>query len=279
MILVLLAIASLAGVWYLQKPHSVPVSENTAQTPKDYKNISYEIEGVSVLLDNGRAEVAVAPGSATKITTRYFGNEAYGDLDGDGADDVALYLTQDGGGSGTFYYIVSALKKGDTYRGTNAVLAGDRIAPQNIEIKNGVVIANYADRKPDEPMSAQPSLGKSKYLVVEAGRLTETPIYVESVQKGTIVSSPLVVTGAAKGPWFFEASFPLKLEDETGQMIAQSHATALGEWMTTDYVGFSGTITFTKPSGVKRGYLVVEKDNPSGLPEHDDARRIPIVFE
>jgi len=282
-VLIILAGAGVAEFWYLQKSAHVSKDPDslqpTGQISMDHKNIAYEVGGVSIKLVNGYAEVVDAPGSASKITTRYFGNEARGDLDGDGAEDIAFLLTQDGGGSGTFYYVVVALKKGDTYQGTNAVLVGDRIAPQTMEIKNSVLIANYVDRKPDEPMSAKPSLGKSKYLVVDAGKLVETPIYVASVQKGATVSSPLVVNGVAKGLWFFEASFPLKLEDDAGHVIAQSHAMALGEWMTTDYVGFSGTITFTKPIGVRYGYLVVEKDNPSGLPEHDDSRRIPVIFE
>ena len=57
------------------------------------------------------------------------------------------------------------------FRGTNAVLLGDRIAPQTIEIRDGVVIANYTDRRPEESMAVPPSVGMSKYLVVKAGEL------------------------------------------------------------------------------------------------------------
>jgi len=138
-----------------------------------YQDATYEVERRPVTLVNGVAEVAAAPGSASKVTTRVFGNEATGDLNGDGQADVAFVLTQSGGGSGTFYYIVAALKTAGGYVGTNAVLLGDRVAPQPTTIEGGIAIANYAERKPGEPMTAQPSVGVSKRVKVVDGRLVE----------------------------------------------------------------------------------------------------------
>ena len=145
----------------------------TPATPAGYLDGTYTIEGVNVTLVNGAASTPAAPGSASTIDTRYFGNEAEGDLNGDGVPDVAFLLTQSGGGSGTFYYVVAALATSNGHQGTNAVLLGDRIAPQTTEIRNGELIVNYADRAPGEPMTAQPSLGVSKYLTVENGALVE----------------------------------------------------------------------------------------------------------
>jgi hypothetical protein len=62
---------------------------------------------------------------------------------------------------------------GDKYSGTNAVLVGDRIFPQNIKIRSGVIIAAYDDRRPDEPMTAPLSVAKTKYLGVKNGQLEE----------------------------------------------------------------------------------------------------------
>jgi len=146
----------------------------TAPAPASHLDASYEIEGQVVTLVGGVAEVQAAPGSASKITTRVFGNEAMGDLNGDGKEDTAFLLTQDGGGSGTFFYVVVALKTDDGYTGTNAVLLGDRVAPQTTEIHGIELIVNYAERAPGEPMTAQPSVGVSKYLKVVDGELVET---------------------------------------------------------------------------------------------------------
>jgi len=128
----------------------------------DYKNTSYKIEGQKVVLKNGISD-----------TVRYFGNEAFGDLNGDGRNDVAFIVTQSPGGSGTFYYVVVALKGREKYLGTNAILLGDRIAPQTTEIRNSEIIVNYADRKLGEPMTALPSVGVSKYFNIVSNALFE----------------------------------------------------------------------------------------------------------
>ena len=138
-----------------------------------YEDATYTIDGMAVTLVNGVAEVDAAPGSASKVVTRSFGKSASGDLNADGQADVAFILTQDGGGSGTFYYVVTALKAGTGFKGTNAVLLGDRISPQSISIQNGLITVQYLDRKPDEPMSAEPTVSASKQLKVVDGQLSE----------------------------------------------------------------------------------------------------------
>jgi len=154
----------------------------------DPLNASYIIEGQIIRLIDGRNETEAAPGSATKVITTVFGKPVYGNIDGKGDVDAALILTYDPGGSGTFYYIAAALKVKGNYRGTNAVPLGDRIAPQNVSVRDGVIIANYADRRRDEPMAASPSIRTSKYLVLERHVLKETapPIEGEEVLGGWV---------------------------------------------------------------------------------------------
>lgn len=146
--------------------------EKQAYVALDYKNAEYMIEGQRVRLINGISESEAAPGSASKVVTKYFGNDFFGDLDGNGLEDVAFVLTQTGGGSGVFYYAVAALSTEEGYLGSDGYFLGDRVAPQstnaspNPKHKN-VVVFNYADRLPGEPMSAQPSQGKSVYLKID----------------------------------------------------------------------------------------------------------------
>lgn len=108
---------------------------------------------------------------------------------------------------------------------------------------------------------------------------THPNIIVTSPQAGDTISSPLVVTGEARGIWYFEASFPAILVDWDGLIIAEVPAQAAGDWMTTDFVPFRVEIPFVRPAYGKRGALILKKDNPSGLPENDAAVEIPIVFE
>ncbi|MEK7554657.1 MAG: GerMN domain-containing protein [Patescibacteria group bacterium] len=103
-------------------------------------------------------------------------------------------------------------------------------------------------------------------------------IQAANPRPGEVIESPLLIDGEARGTWYFEASFPVVLLDEKGTVIATSHMEAQGEWMTEEFVPFKGTIAFTVPE-TETGTLVLKKDNPSGLPEHDDELRIPVRFK
>lgn len=104
---------------------------------------------------------------------------------------------------------------------------------------------------------------------------------------GDFIESPLTITGEARGYWYFEASFPVVLVNWDGLIIAQGIATAQDEWMTEDFVPFEVTLEFESPvfenaqgdHFSRRGALIFQKDNPSGLPEFDDALEIPIRFQ
>lgn len=103
------------------------------------------------------------------------------------------------------------------------------------------------------------------------------------VAAGDSIHSPLTITGEARGFWFFEASFPVVLTDWDGRIIAETFATAQSDWMTESFVPFEVTLEFKVPPGpggtINRGTLILQRDNPSGLPENDAALEIPIVFE
>jgi hypothetical protein len=92
-----------------------------------------------------------------------------------------------------------------------------------------------------------------------------------------LVESPLTVSGEARGSWYFEASFPVKLLDGNGRLVVARPAQAQGEWMSAEHVPFEAVLGFTPP-GTATGTLVLQKSNPAGLPEHDDSRTIPVKF-
>lgn len=103
-------------------------------------------------------------------------------------------------------------------------------------------------------------------------------IVLESPRPGEQVESPLEVTGQARGSWYFEGDFPVVLTDWDGRIIAETYATAQGPWMTTDFVPFTATVAFDRPDYGDYGFLILRKDNPSDLPEHDDALEIRVRF-
>jgi len=105
-------------------------------------------------------------------------------------------------------------------------------------------------------------------------------IRINTPRPNQTISSPLTITGEARGNWYFEASFPIVLTDWDGKIIAKGIARAKSDWMTTDFVPFEATLTFTVDKNAYRnkGSLILRKDNPSGLPQNDDALEIPIMI-
>ena len=141
----------------------------------DAKNSSFTIDDSKITLVNGEYRTEITPGSASKNIIKYFGNEASGDLNSDGLPDTAFLITQNTGGSGIFYYVVVALRTSDGYKTTNAFFIGDRIAPQTTEINSVAkeLYVNYADRKPGEPFTVQPSQGKTLVLKITPNEVLE----------------------------------------------------------------------------------------------------------
>ena len=92
------------------------------------------------------------------------------------------------------------------------------------------------------------------------------------------VVSPLSINGEARGTWFFEAQFSASLLDENGRILGTGVMTADSEWMTEEFVPYTGELVFNAPTGTK-GKLILEKNNPSGIPQKDSQLIVPVVFE
>lgn len=105
-----------------------------------------------------------------------------------------------------------------------------------------------------------------------------------SVEPDDVIESPLVIEGEARGQWYFEATFPVVLTNWDGLIIAEGYAEAQDDWMTTEFVPFTATLEFESPYAegdpdfMKRGSLILQKANASGLPEHDAAYEMTVYF-
>ena len=102
-------------------------------------------------------------------------------------------------------------------------------------------------------------------------------IQVTEPQANQEISSPILIKGQARGFWYFEASFPIEVQDSDKMTIATGIAQAKGDWMTDDFVPFEASLDFDRPFS-KNGYLILKKDNPSGDPNKDDQLILPIIF-
>ncbi|MDO8241068.1 MAG: DUF333 domain-containing protein [Candidatus Moranbacteria bacterium] len=97
------------------------------------------------------------------------------------------------------------------------------------------------------------------------------------------ISSPIYVSGRARGTWFFEGSFPVEVYDSNNKLLGSSTISfapksADDTWMTENFVNFSGSVKFSQPTTAS-GYLLLKKDNPSGNSATDEALRLNVKFK
>ncbi len=163
-IIILIIVIVAIGLIYFQLTKKDRENNIPIVSVFDVPNMSYAVGGETFTLVNGKAEKAYASDSATKNMLSIFGQPLYEDLDKDNDLDAALWLVNNPGGSGVFYYAVLAINNGNDSFTTNALLLGDRIAPQTLEFDSGRALFNYAERKVGEPMITRPSMGKSLWI-------------------------------------------------------------------------------------------------------------------
>lgn len=112
---------------------------------------------------------------------------------------------------------------------------------------------------------------KSQKSSIELPTITEP-------HAGSKLVSPVKIRGTAPPGWMFEGSFPIKLLDSNRKLIVQTQATeeVPGSWQSNVSVYFKATVNFS--TSAKSGFLVLEKDNPSGLPANSKTFEVPITF-
>lgn len=103
------------------------------------------------------------------------------------------------------------------------------------------------------------------------------PINITSPKILSKIKSPVFISGQAKGTWFFEASFPVKITDIDGNILGQGPVTAKSDWMTEEEVAFEGTIPFQRGSATS-GFVVFTPDDPSGLDRYESVK-VSVIFD
>lgn len=106
---------------------------------------------------------------------------------------------------------------------------------------------------------------------------TDARVRVSAPRPNAVVSGPLEVGGEARGTWFFEADFPVRLLDDEGREIAAVPARAVGEWMTEEFVPYEATVPFAD-AATRTGVLVLERANPSGRADRAAIVAVPVRF-
>ena len=108
---------------------------------------------------------------------------------------------------------------------------------------------------------------------------TDVQIVVSYPEDNQEVSSPIKISGKARGNWFFEGSFPIQLVDANGNILGTSIATSSEDWMTTEFINFNSEMSFEKSTSTRRAVLVLKKDNPSGISDFDQSVFVRVILK
>ncbi|MDQ5931183.1 MAG: hypothetical protein QG674_349 [Patescibacteria group bacterium] len=145
----------------------------------------------------------------------------------------------------------------------------------------GVLFWALAKSIPKNPPVISPGAGDMTPEVLPAQK-DDLIIVSSPLPESTVGASPVVVKGRARGNWFFEASAPVNIVNWDGLIIGEGYMTVDDgyDWMTTEYVPFTGTISYdaTQLGPYKYGWIILKKDNPSGEPQFDNALEFKIFF-
>jgi hypothetical protein len=155
---------------------------------------------------------------------------------------------------------------------------GEKISMQACDPMTGDRITRSGKLNKDAKNTIAKILQSLKFKATNKSQQLSDLIKVDNPLPNQKINSPVKIKGKARGIWYFEGDFPIAIVDNEGNIIVESYATAKDEWMTEDFVPFEATITYDQPS-VENGYMVFQRDNPSGLPENEMELRVPIRFE
>ena len=243
----------LITVTYLDRKHDEPMVAAPSQEQKRYFSVT----------DTTLREIKPAVGEALYQGWLTIGHEVRSFLPCDEKEDLRLH-----GSSPALDQIIAAYRKTlagfPPYTPVFAVISGRRIPASRLGYG-----ADY-----------QETFWASDLIHIwQRGNCRSDLIIADFPLPGVYISSPLLIKGKARGPWFFEGDFPVLLFDGQGNKIAESYATAQAEWMTQGFVNFEGTLRFDNSFAGTRGMLILRRDNPTDMPQFDDALEIPVNFE
>lgn len=112
---------------------------------------------------------------------------------------------------------------------------------------------------------------------VQSVDMHNSNVQIDSLKPHDLIASPVTITGQAQA-WYFEGVFPVRLVDEQGRELARGQAESQEDWMVDRLVPFKAVLQFV-PGTAKKGMLILERSNPSGLAENAESIVIPVRFK
>jgi peptidoglycan/xylan/chitin deacetylase (PgdA/CDA1 family)/heat shock protein HslJ len=132
------------------------------------KNLAYPNEWPSdgvAQLEDGEYRETYTPDSATEMKIGLAPYRLFGDLNGDWADDAAVILVADPGGSGTFYYLSAVLNQDGDPKPVGSQFLGDRVFVRDLSIDGGHILIELDIAGPDDPVCCPTDHRRQTYVV------------------------------------------------------------------------------------------------------------------
>jgi hypothetical protein len=135
-----------------------------------------------IKLSDGIYKEKIAPESATELVIKLSDKMALGDLNGDGAEDAAVILVSNPGGSGTFYELAAVIKSNGNPQHAASAFLGDRVKVQEVDISSGKIVVKMVIHKRTDPMCC-PSLKVEQEYGLRGDALVRQPVEMKASER------------------------------------------------------------------------------------------------
>ncbi len=155
---------------------------NKALTIDELKSGEYRSEWSAkgkIKLNDGIYQEKIAPDSATELVIKLSDKMALGDLNGDGAEDAAVILVSNPGGSGTFYELAAVINSRGKAKHAASVFLGDRVKVEDISISTGQIVVKMVTHDRTDPMCC-PSLKVEQEYALQGDELVRQPLEMKA---------------------------------------------------------------------------------------------------
>ncbi len=137
------------------EPAATPTEAPTTPAPalltaQQLRNAQYQLPQYNrtVTLADGLYE---SGSGADYVYAKMLDQVAFGDLNGDGAEDAAVMLAENGGGSGTFVSVIVMLNQDGRPVQSSSALIDDRPLVESLSIENGQIVVGATIHGTNDP--------------------------------------------------------------------------------------------------------------------------------
>jgi len=200
----------------------------------EIRNATYQLGATNglrvVQLKNGKFEQG-DPAGVDYVSVTMTDFVAFGDLNGDGVDEVAALVAENYGGSGVFVLLAIYEDVSGILNFQTSIILGDRVQPNKLLIEDGKIFLDAIIAGPNDPMCCPTLYTTRHYILTGIGQLdltdytTFTPdgkprtIKIDSPANYTEVSSTVQIKGSVDiAP--FENNLTYRILDVGGVELA-----------------------------------------------------------